>query len=159
MVVVGALCPGARISCCEQSCRTQWRFAANHDRGLWWCLGEILRVGLEGCEVGISEASTLLLRSAHQGELGPQVAAQLVAQLEGHLATTCLAAAANAAMALTGVMNFEPPSWHAVFWGAGLPSPHPTHRTPSSLGHTDKGGSTKFRPVLRTTSRVRCSTV
>ena len=48
-------------------------FATNHDRGLWWCLGEILGVNLEGSEVGIREASTLPLvlgglglRSAHR---------------------------------------------------------------------------------------------
>ena len=114
-------------------------------------MGEILCVGLEDCEVGKREASTLSLvlgglglPSAHRtrqavfwaswadcipmvGARHPEVAAQLVAQLEGHPATPCLAAAGNAARALTGVMNFEPPSWHAVLLGARPPATHTRH--------------------------------
>ena len=101
-------------------------FATRHDRGLWWCLAQILGVNLEQCEVGMQEAATLPLvlgslglRSAIRTRYSafwaswadcitmvdarhPEVAAQLVVQLEGHPATPCLGAATAAARALTG---------------------------------------------------------
>ena len=36
-------------------------FATRHDRGLWWCLAQILGVNLDQCEVGMQEAATLPL--------------------------------------------------------------------------------------------------
>ena len=32
-------------------------FATRHDRGLWWCLAQILGVNLDQCEVGMQEGS------------------------------------------------------------------------------------------------------
>ena len=120
-------------------------FATRHDRGLWWCLAQILGVNLEQCEAGMQEAATLPLvlgglglRCAIRTRYSsfwaswadcipmvdarhPEVAAQLVVQLEGHPATTCLGAAAAAARALTGIVNFEPPSWRSVLLGARPP--------------------------------------
>ena len=124
-------------------------FATRHDRGLWWCLAQILGVNLEQCEVGMQEAATLPLvlgglglRSAIRTRYSAfwaswadcipmvdarhrEVAAQLVVQLEGHPATPCLGAAAAAARALTGIMNFEPPSWRSVLLGARPPPQTP----------------------------------
>ena len=54
----------------------------------------------------------------------PEVAAQLVVQLEGHPATPCLGAATAAARVLMGIMNFEPPSWRSVLLGARPPHHH-----------------------------------
>ena len=47
----------------------------------------------------------------------PDVAAQLVRQLEGHPHTPSLEAAANAARSLRGVQKFELPSWEALTHG------------------------------------------
>ena len=154
-------------------------FATRHDRGLWWCLAQILGVNLEQCEVGMQEAATfplvlggLGLRSAIRtrysafwaswadcipmvGARHPEVAAQLVVQLEGHPATPCLGAAAAAARALTGIMNFEPPSWRSVLLGA---RPHHGHQTPSSQAPSDKDGNMKLHPGSRKISKLHCWT-
>ena len=36
-------------------------FAVNHDRGLWWCLGQFLGTDLEQCEAGMRDVATLPL--------------------------------------------------------------------------------------------------
>ena len=54
----------------------------------------------------------------------PEVAAQLVDQLEGFPDTPVLQAASTAARSLHGVMGFEPPSWHALAAGV-RPEPQP----------------------------------
>ena len=127
-------------------------FAARHDRSSWWCLAQILGVNVKQCDVGMQEAATLPLVLGGLGLRNairtryfafwasladctpmvdarhPEVAAQLVVQLEGHPATLCLGAAAAAAKVLTGIMNFEPPSWRSVLLGARRP-----HRAPDTF--------------------------
>ena len=51
----------------------------------------------------------------------PDVAAQLLGQLEGH-PETCLQEAAATLRSLDGVMGFEPPAWRAVLAGATHPA-------------------------------------
>ena len=60
-----------------------------------------------------------LVRQRH-----PEVAAQLVNQLDGFPDTPILQAAAAVARSLTGVMGFAPPSWHASAAGV-WPEPQP----------------------------------
>ena len=123
------------------------QFARYHDEQIWECVCNILQLDPIDAEVG-REFSTLPLsvgglglRSASRlresafwaswadclemfRQRHPEVAAQLVDQLEGFPDTPVLEAAATAARSLNGVMGFEPPSWHALAAGA-RPEPQP----------------------------------
>ena len=46
----------------------------------------------------------------------PEVASQIVQQLEGHPDSPFLAAAASSARVLSGTMGFDPPSWQDACW-------------------------------------------
>ena len=59
----------------------------------------------------------------------PAVAERLVTELKGGPSTPFLSVAAEAPRALTGVMGFEPPSWHAAALGA-----RPPRRDPEDFG-------------------------
>ena len=63
----------------------------------------------------------------------PAVAERLVTELEGGPSTPFLSAAAEAARALTGVMGFEPPSWHAAALGARPPRRDPEDFEPGTV--------------------------
>ena len=120
----------------------------NHDRGLWWCLGQILGTDLEQCEAGMRDVATLPLVlgclgiSAQASQLsGPvgrmlfrwcaratQKLLQLVRHLEGNPDPPSLAAAEHAARALSGILGFEPPSWRSLLFGA-----RPAARAPDTF--------------------------
>ena len=88
----------------------------------------------------------------------PNVAVQLLGQLEGHPETPCLQEAAASMRSLDGVMGFEPPAWRAVLAGARPPPIQPEEFEPSQ-----RGGNTKPRHVLngpteRRSSSLECQT-
>ena len=116
-------------------------FATAHDARLWQCLCSILQVDPSQADV-VRETATvplslggLGLRSAQRTSIPafwaswadslamirqrhPDVAAQLVHELERHPEGPCLQAAADAARYLHGVYGFVPPSWEALSHGA-----------------------------------------
>ena len=115
-------------------------FAAVHDEGLWRCLCSILQVDPVQPDI-VRETATVPLSLGGPGlrsvsrtrtpafwaswadclgmirQRHPDVAAQLVLQLEGHPHTPSLEAAASAARSLRGVQGFEPPSWEVLTHG------------------------------------------
>ena len=123
------------------------QFAHHHDEQIWDCACNILQLDPRDAEVG-REFSTLPLSMGGLGlrsasrlrepafwaswadclamirQRHPEVAAQLVDQLEGFPDTPVLQAASTAARSLHGVMGFEPPSWHALAVGV-RPEPQP----------------------------------
>ena len=108
--------------------------------GLWQCLCSILQLDPVQVDV-VRETATvplslggLGLRSAQRTRIPafwaswadslamirqrhPDVAVQLVHQLEGHPDTPCLQAAADATRSIHGVRGFVPPSWEALSHG------------------------------------------
>ena len=127
-------------------------FARAHDSDMRQCLSQILQVNLAEVDQATQDTVTVPLslgglgvRSAVRtskaaywaswadclamiNERHPQVADLLVEELEGLPRTSCLAAAASAARELTGVRDFDPPSWHALAQGA-----RPASREPEEL--------------------------
>ena len=117
-------------------------FARAHDSDMRQCLSQILQVNLAEVDQATQGTVTVPLSSGGLGvrsavrtskaaywaswadclaminERHPQVADFLVEELEGLPRTSCLAAAASAAKELTGVRDFDPPSWHALAQGA-----------------------------------------
>ena len=115
-------------------------FCRTHDERLWRCLCSTVQMPPEQPEevvqaatmplvlggVGLRSASRVsepacwaswadslsVIRSRH-----PEVAHQLVEELDGFPTTPFLRAAADAKRNLTGSMGFEPPSWEAVAAG------------------------------------------
>ena len=116
-------------------------FAAAHDARLWQCMCSILQVDPMQVD-DVRETATLPLslrglglRSAQRTSIPafwaswadslamirqrhPDVAVQLVHELEGHPESPCLQAAAHAARSLHEVHGFVPPSWEALSHGA-----------------------------------------
>ena len=109
-------------------------YSEAHDQGIWQCLCNILQLDPSQAQTMKNITSLLLvsgglgLRSARRTRVPahwaswadclqmirarhPTVAEQLVRQLEGHPATTCLHEAASAAPSLNGVLGWSPLSW------------------------------------------------
>ena len=84
----------------------------------------------------------------------PDVAVQLVHQLEGHPDTPCLQAAADAARSLHGVLGFIPPSWEALSHGV---RPEPLQPDEFEPGCQRGGCSTRQLPGWRFSSGTRTS--
>ena len=148
-------------------------FAAVHDEGLWRCLCSILQVDPAQPDT-VRETATvplslggLGLRSASRTRtpafwaswadcLGmirqrhPDVAAQLVRQLEGHPHTPSLEAAASAARSLRGVQGFEPPSWEALTHGV-----RPAPRQPDEFEPGCERSGWQHEVALRVEERYR----
>ena len=126
-------------------------FAQSHDEALWQCLCLILRIDpTQTPEVRDAAALPLSLgglglRSAcrmkvpaywaswadclgmiHQRH--PDVADQLVRELDGDPQTPCLHSAASAVRELTGFMGFAPPSWDVL-----TTSLRPVHHEPEEF--------------------------
>ena len=120
------------------------QFAQVHDERLWQCqcLCQLLGITVDLCDDAARSAASLLLvlgglvfeMAGFQNQDGrvldclpmiearhPEVAAQVIAQLEGHPHGHSLRAAADAAHSLAGVRGFEVPSWRAL--AAGLRPP------------------------------------
>ena len=119
-------------------------FARTHDFQMRQCLSSILQFNLEGDSVTLPlSLGGLGLRSALRtskaaywaswadclamiSERHPEVAPPLmVDELEGALGTSCLEAVASVARELTGVCDFDPPTWHAL-----APGVRPASREP-----------------------------
>ena len=124
------------------------QFAQAHDERLWQCLCQLLGITVDLCDDAARSAASLPLvlgglglRSASRTRMAgfwasgadcspmiearhPEVATQVIGQLEGHPLGHSLRAAANAAHSLEGVRGFEVPCWRAL--AAGLRPPrHP----------------------------------
>ena len=157
-------------------------FARAHDAGLWQCLRNILQLDLHQCSDVVADASTLPLclgglglRSAWRSRVAahwaswadclpmiharhPDVAAQLLGQLEGHPETPCLQEAAATLRSLDGVMGFEPPAWRAVLAGARPPPIQPEEFEPSQRGWQHEAASRVEWAHERRSSSLECQT-
>ena len=136
--------PGPIILCVALRCvepQDVELFAGTYDFQMRQCLSSILQVNLEEADQETQDSVTLPLslgglglRSALRtskaaywaswadclamiSERHPEVAQLMVDELEGVPRTSCLEAAASAARELTGVCDFEPPTWHALAQG------------------------------------------
>ena len=139
-------------------------FSEAHDQGIWQCLCNILQIdpiqaqtvkdiASLASRVGRSRAAQCKTDSCASplGKLGrdcipmirarhPTVAEQLVRQLEGHPATTCLHEAASPARSLDGMLGWSPPSWRALANGE-----RPDMRQPEGIRawHATRGLATR----------------
>ena len=129
------------------------RFADAHDAGLWRCMCRLLNIPEDQDAVTKLIATMPLvlgglgLRSAARTrqaafwaswadclpmirERHPELAEDLLLRLEGGANTSALGAAREAALTLTGVMGFTPPSWTALSRGARPPDWQPEDYEP-----------------------------
>ena len=138
-------------------------FAMNHDRDLWWCLGQILGTDLEQCEGGMRDVVTPLVVGRFGGSevlhaLGipmvgarhPEVASLLVRHLEGNPDPPSLAAAEHAARG-----NVRDSGLRTSFLAFTLVCARP--RTHSNQARSDEVGSTKPRHAQKSPSGMCCS--
>ena len=114
----------------------EW-YSRFHDENIWQCFGRVLHEDLGLCSDESRQTATLPLilgriglRSADRLRVPacwclpmtqnrhPDVAGQLIAQLEGRPDTPVMSAASDAADQLNGVRDFVPPSWRALADGA-----------------------------------------
>ena len=133
-------------------------FAEGHNRGLWNCLHHILSIDSQVDETVRDIGSLPLfmgglgLRSATRtsqpafwaswadcltmiGTRHPDVAALILLRMQGPDTPPTLAAAASAAMCLSGVEGFEPPSWEALANGERPPMREPDDFEPGDKRH------------------------
>ena len=88
----------------------------------------------------------------------PEVAAQLVVQLEGHPATPLPWGSNCRSQGFNGDHELRTSLLEVSLVGRKTPPPPPTTPTRSSQAPSDKDGNMKFRPGLRNISKVHCWT-
>ena len=135
-------CASARANCLLRVVEPQSvaAYSRAHDEGVWTCMCALLNINPTQDEDIRSCANLPLvlggvgLRSATRTSVSaywaswadclpmmfarhPEVASQIVQQLEGHPDSPFLAAAASSARVLSGTMGFDPPSWQALCEG------------------------------------------
>ena len=111
-------------------------YARTHDEGVWTCMCAFLNINITQEEdirscanlpLVLGGSATRTSVSAYWASWAdclpmmfarhPEVASQIVQQLEGHPDSPFLAAAASSARVLSGTMGFDPPSWQAMCEG------------------------------------------
>ena len=131
-------------------------FAARHDNNLWHCLCEILNLPPEQCDAGARDTASLPLVLGGMGlrsatrmrsaafwaswadclsmiwQRHSALAGELVLEIEGDPATSCLREVVESVRGLTGVMAFEPPSWRQLMAGERPPPREPDEFDPGS---------------------------
>ena len=125
--------------------------AERHDNNLWHCLCEILNLPPEQCDAGARDTASLPLVFGAMGlrsvtrmrstafwadsllmiwQRHPAVAGELILELEGDPATSCLREVVESVKGLTGVMAFEPTSWRQPDGRGATPTREPDEFEP-----------------------------
>ena len=139
------------------------QYTQMHDQRLWLCLCHLLGTAPDLCDAAARSTATLPLvlgglgvRSAVRTRAAgfwascadclpmiearhPEVAARIIAQLEGEPSGHSVWHAAQAAHGLAGVHGFEPPSWRTL--AAGLRPPHDQEDSSTKAGWQHEASS------------------